>query len=460
MFNTLSHDEQPIIAQCTPRGAGALALIRISGIGSVDIASRLCVLAGPKLLHEQESHTIHYGFIRDELGQKLDQVMVLLTRAPRTFTGQDTVEITCHNNQFIIEAIIELACRHGVRLAQEGEFAKRAVINGKIDLIQAEAINEVIRANTQVALKKSLATLQGNLSHCLVQIERDLFKAFALSESSFEFIDEDMQFGIQIAEIIESTCATISTVSKNYHQQQQIRQGVKIALIGSVNAGKSSLFNALLNTERAIVTPIAGTTRDSIEAGLYKNGTYWTLIDTAGLRETEDIIEQEGIERSLKQAHQADIMLLVIDSSRDMTSEEAETYTKILSEYAKKVIVVYTKNDLLPLLKEKYDHEFIIQVSNTAQHTIDELENLIQQKVTSLFSSFESPFLLNQRQYTLLCEVERKLQAIGPLLKEDVQYELVSYHLKDALESLAQVTGKSVTEKGMDTIFKEFCIGK
>ena len=221
-------------------------------------------------------------------------------RSPKTFTGQDTVEITCHNNQFIIEEIINLAIANGARLAQQGEFTKRAVFNGKIDLVQAEAINELIHAQTQLALKQSLAQLTGSFSHCLASLEKELLKALALSEASFEFLDEEMDFAPQIQALISSLQNTITGIKKTFNQQQQIRQGIRIAIIGSVNAGKSSLFNALLNQDRAIVSAIAGTTRDAIEAGVYTKGNYWTLVDTAGLRQTHDIIEQEGIKRSLK----------------------------------------------------------------------------------------------------------------------------------------------------------------
>jgi len=332
----VSHDDQTIIAQCTPAGSGAIALLRVSGEHAIAMVTTFSKLASHKKLLDLPTHTIHFGWVIDTAGNHIDQVLFLLMRGPRTFTGQDTVEITCHNNPFIIESIIQAALNHGARLANSGEFTKRAVLNDKIDLIQAEAINELIHANTQSALKKSLAQLEGSFSHAVKNIESSLIKALALSEASFEFIDEeDLEFGKQILTIIETVLATIATLKVNFDQQKQIRQGVRIALIGAVNAGKSSLFNALLGKNRAIVTNIAGTTRDVIEAGLYRYGNYWTLIDTAGLRQSADHIEQEGIKRSFDEAHNADIILLVFDGSRAMTSEECAVYKELYAQYSK-----------------------------------------------------------------------------------------------------------------------------
>ena len=311
---------ETIIAQCTPQGTGAIALLRLSGDNTFAIADAISKLPGNKIISALPTHTIHYGWVVDKNGAHIDQVLFLLMRAPHTFTGDDTVEITCHNNPFIIQNITQAALAAGARLAQEGEFSRRAVSNNKIDIIQAEAINDLIHANTQLTLKQSLSQLEGSFSHWVVSIEKQLIKALALSDASFEFLDEEnMEFSTQIKEIIDAVLTTITNLKNTFNQQQQIRNGIRIAIIGSVNAGKSSLFNALLNQERAIVTNIAGTTRDAIEAGLYKNGNYWTLIDTAGLRTTDDIVEQLGISRSHEEAHKADIILLVFDGSQQLS---------------------------------------------------------------------------------------------------------------------------------------------
>lgn len=456
----LSHDEETIVARCTPAGSGALALIRLSGLQALEIASKISVLPNKKLLLEQPTHTIAYGWVVDSIGHTIDQVLFLIMHGPHTFTGQHTVEITCHNNPFLVEQIIAQTILHGARLAQEGEFTKRAVLNNKIDLIQAEAINELIHANTQHALKKSLAQLQGSFSSVVDMLEKELLKAIAFCEASFEFIDEEMQFDEQIKGALNQVLSTIAQLKINFDQQQQIKQGIRIALIGSVNAGKSSLFNSLLGTNRAIVTPIAGTTRDSIEAGLYKNNNYWTLIDTAGLRNTDDVVEQEGIKRSREEAQKADIILLVFDGSRNLTAHEATVYQELLETYQTKIIPVITKTDLPYTIAELLQRSDPITVSTQHKNTLASLEKNIETKIQSLFQALESPFLLNQRQYNLLLALEQKLHTIAPMLQPPLQYELLSYHLNDASAQLAQLTGKSISEASMDAVFREFCVGK
>src|SRR5579885_429691 len=452
----IAHDEQTIIAQCTPKGTGALALLRISGTDAVGIADKISKLASGKPLYDQPTHTVHYGFVLDDQRKPIDQVMFIVMRAPRTFTGQHTVEITCHNNPFIIEAIIVQAIIAGARLAQEGEFTKRAVQNNKIDLLQAEAINELINANTQQALKQSLSQLEGSFSSWILNIEKDLIKAFAFTQASFEFIDEEMEFGPQIKLIILDVINTIGSIKRTFTQQQHIRQGFRIALIGAVNAGKSSLFNAILNKKRAIVTNIAGTTRDAIEAGIYKTNNYWTLVDTAGLRQTDDAIEQEGIIRSHAEAHQADIILLVVDQARAMIDQERMVYEDLINRYSHKIIVVLNKADIPSVLTHHLSLKASITVSSTSRNNIEELEHLIEEKIAHLLAQSDAPFLLNQRQYNLLIGLEQKLNNVLTMFEGIVEYEILAYHLNEAIAQLTELTGKTISEQGMDAVFREF----
>ncbi|HEX4069116.1 MAG TPA: tRNA uridine-5-carboxymethylaminomethyl(34) synthesis GTPase MnmE [Candidatus Babeliales bacterium] len=456
-----SSSNDAIIAQCTPQGTGAIALLRLSGDNAFQIAGKISNLPGNKKISDLPTHTIHYGWVVDNNGTQIDQVLFLLMRAPHTFTGDNTVEITCHNNPFIIQNIIQAALVAGARLAQEGEFSRRAVNNNKIDILQAEAINDLIHANTQLALKQSLSQLEGSFSHWITTIEKQLIKALALSDASFEFLDEEnMEFSAQIREIIDTVLTTITNLKNSFNQQQQIRNGIRVAIIGSVNAGKSSLFNALLNQERAIVTNIAGTTRDAIEAGLYKNDNYWTLIDTAGLRTTDDIVEQMGIARSHEEAHKADIILLVFDGSQQLNGAESAVYQNLLNTYNDKIIIVTNKADLPQYSNLLIKNTTTYSVSNTDKSTISTLESAIQNKISSLFTSIGSPFLLNQRHYNNLLSLETKLMATKSLLCGSTSYELVSYHLQDTLTTLSELTGKTITEAGMDAVFREFCIGK
>jgi tRNA modification GTPase len=457
---------QSIIAQSTPTGKGAIALLRLSGVDVFTCADKFSSLPDHKKLSDQKTHTIHYGWVVDDQGNKIDQVLFLVMHGPHTFTGEDVLEITCHNNPFIVEMILQQAIRHGARLAQPGEFTRRAFENKKMDLVQAEAINELLCAQTEMALKKSLAQLEGSMSHWIAQIEHQLVKAYAWSEASFEFLDDAGDFGEHIKGQLQDIMAMLVHVKKTFDVQQQIRQGFRIALIGSVNAGKSSLFNRLLQQERSIVTDIAGTTRDTVEAGLYRNGNYWTLIDTAGLRQTADVIEQAGIQRSFDEAHKADIIILALDSSRVITPEEQTVYQDLLKLYDKKIILVATKADKASgssaivscCLVKSFDTALML--SSVTGQNCDQLEQAIEAKINSLLQKSDAPFLINKRQYSVLLVLERQLQTVLAMLDGSIQYEIVSYHLREMLEQVSALSGKSVSEAAMDMVFKEFCVGK
>jgi len=451
-----------IIAQCTPQGSGALALLRLSGTNAFTVGKKMANLASGKTLDHLKTHTIQYGWVVDTQGNHIDQVLFLIMHAPKTFTGENTLEITCHNNPFIIDAIIQQAIGHGARLAQPGEFTKQAVINNKLDILQAEAINELIHANTQQAMKQSLAQLQGSLSQHITDIESHLVKALALSEASFEFIEEDVSFDQQINEQLSKVSTAITTIHKQFDQQKQIRQGVRVAIIGTVNAGKSSLFNTLLGTQRAIVTSQAGTTRDTVEASIYYSGNYITLVDTAGLRKTNDAIEQEGINRSWNEAAQADIIFLVYDGSQNVSIQAQAIYQKILEHYPEKIIVIRNKADQanntpnkLPIVKDMLSFS---SKNGTGQQ---ELHSLLVEKIAELTQHGTTPFLLNQRQYTLVCSVEKKVHEAYKLLKKDrIAHELLSYHLQQAIAELGQLSGKTIHEKMLNSVFSTFCVGK
>lgn len=459
-MSILSYDEETIVAQCTPQGSGALALIRLSGENALAIADRISLLASGKKVSELPTHTIHFGWVVNDKQEKIDQVLFLLTHGPRTFTGQDTVEITGHNNQFLCAAIIQAALKAGARHAKEGEFSKRAVLNKKMDVLQAEAINELIQANTPIALKQSLAQLEGSLSSWVLQLEEKLMQALALAEASFEFLEDEMHFAPAIEKIMHTILADIAQIEKTFDQQQHIRQGIRIALLGAVNAGKSSLFNALIQKERAIVTDIPGTTRDTIEAGLYKKGFYWTVIDTAGLRETDDFIEKAGIERSLQEAQKADVILLVVDSSQALVPDQYTAYKKILTTHAHKTILICTKSDCGAESNNMFTEYAPIFCSSHTRAGIDAVERAIEQKIDALYQELHVPFLLNQRQFDLLKAIAIKVHQLMPLLSEPVAYELVSIHVKDMLHVISDLSGRSLNEKMLDTVFSTFCIGK
>lgn len=407
------------------------------------------------------SHTIHYGSVYNQHGEELDHVLFLLMRGPKSFTGEDTIEITCHNNPFIINNIIDALCSAGARTAQAGEFTRQAIENDKIDIIQAEAINELVHANSQKALSLSLAQIKGTLSAWIASIEEHLIKMLAFSEASFEFLDEEgISFLPQIQLLLEDIALAINTAQKATTAQKTIREGIKIVLIGSVNAGKSSLFNALVGSNRAIVTDIAGTTRDIIETGRYKDGYYQTFIDTAGIRETHDIIEQIGIQKSYEYATLADVIVLIFDASRPLSLQEQTVYKNIQNQHAHKIINIATKADLPKLLQEEYCHGIRHMISIKDDVSINMFETDLALHIQQCMQHTNIPFLLNQRHHDRLQTLAKHINILKQLLYDPVPYELVSHHIKEALSELAELTGKTISEKGMDTIFRQFCIGK
>lgn len=462
----LTDDQDPIIALCTPRGSGALALIRISGEGTINVADAISKLSSGQSLSNLPSHTIHHGYIvaGNQKVDIIDEVLFFLMLAPRTFTGQDTIEISCHNNPFIIERIINIACAAGARHARPGEFTKRSFLAGKIDLIQAESINDLIHAPSQAALNKALAQVKGSLSHHLQLVEEHLVELITLVEASFEFIEEeqrDLSLDEQIKAKTTLILTQLATLKKYFHQQRHIKQGIRIALIGTVNTGKSTLFNTLVGEQRAITANQAGTTRDSIEATRYVNGHFWTLIDTAGLRETADMIEQQGIERSFQEAQKADIIILVCDGTRNFSLQEQQIYQKIYEQHSEKSIVVINKIDhTRSFTRPAFFPNTLIEVSALNGHGIENLEASLEQKIIDLFAQFQSPFLLNQRHYTVLEKLSTKLITIEEHYQKGIHYELVSCELLAMLEQLSSLTGKNVHEKVLDTIFNNFCVGK
>jgi len=462
-------DQQAIVALCTPRGSGAIALIRISGNNALTVASSLARLSSARPLSEVQTHTIHHGFVIDQRSQEqVDEVLFLVMKAPRTFTGEDTVEITSHNNPFIIQRIIDLAVQCGARAARPGEFTKRAFIHGKMDLVQAEALNDMIHAQTELALKQSQAQLQGTLSRALAGVELQLVAVLGYVEATFEFLDEeqrDLDFAAAIAKRINAIGEEISMLKQHFALQKQVKQGVRVALVGSVNAGKSTLFNALVGSERAIVTDIPGTTRDSIEASVYKQGAFWLFIDTAGMRQTADIVEQKGIERSQAAVQEADVVLVIIDAARVMNPQEGEIYRQLLAAAGEKALVVFNKMDAVSLqpalaFLEKIEEQAIFYISAKHADGLQVLQSAVEERVQKLFAQAKSPYLLNQRQFTLLTEMQVDLEAIANTFGDGVHYELLAYHVKELLEKVSELTGKNVTEQVLDMVFGEFCVGK
>lgn len=447
-----------IAALCTPQGNGALALIRLSGPDTFAIAAE-CIECPGKSIKDAQPNRAYYARITQANGTLIDTVMAFAFRGPRSFTGEDTIEITCHNNAFIVNSIVQRLIECGARHAERGEFTRQAFENGKLDLVQAEAINELISAQSSYAAQQSLARLEGSLSSWMRDLESRLISALAWCEASFEFLDDDGDFAPVVAQKLQHALATITQVLAAAPAQKRIQEGLKIALVGSVNAGKSSLFNALLGKERAIVTDIAGTTRDTIENTLIINNTFVTLIDTAGLRQTDDIIEQQGIVRSHEAARDADIVLLVIDQSREATTAEIEAYTTLYEQYAAKILPVYNKSELPAQTSLNFANGLFVSARDKSG--IPVLKDEITKRIADILACATAPFSVNQRHMHVLENIAQSLpKIIDDLQAPMVHYELVSWHLRDVLSNVTGLTGKSVSEEALDRVFREFCVGK
>jgi len=450
-----------IVAQCTPKGAGAIAIVRLSGQGVFDIVARMSQLSGKKTILNLSSQSISYGFVLDHRSKKIDEVLFLVMRRPRTFTGEDTIEINCHNNQLIVEEIIATAIHFGARHAMPGEFTKRAVLNGKIDIVQAEAIHELIVASSSEQLRIALAQKEGSLSAYIATIEQMIYEILCFAQASFEFIEEENpEFYEHILQKISAVQDKILHIRSYFNQQQRIKEGMRIAIIGSVNAGKSSLFNALLKKNRALVSDTPGTTRDSIESNLFRDGIQFTLIDTAGIRKTNDKIEESGIKRSLEEAALADVILLVIGVDSLHDAQEQAAYQELYQQYKEKTLIVISKNDLTATQPIQLNFaDTVLPVSIFQEKSIDLLEKIILNRSKKLHGE-TTPFLISTRQFHLLLSIEELLKNMKKNLEQAKSYELIAADAVQALQIIAQVTGKTIQERGMDAIFERFCVGK
>jgi tRNA modification GTPase len=451
-----------IIACCTPPVTGALALIRISGPQALTITQKFTRLSKNKNITQALSHTILHGHvINTNTITDIDDVLLLIMHGPKTFTGYDTVEITCHGNLHIVQEIITQACCHGARKAQAGEFTRQAYENKKIDLLQAEAIADLIHAQTITARTAALAQLRGSLSETMNTIHNQLVTIAAWGQAELEFLDTQEDFSPQIQELTKKLLQNINKLLQDYDQNKQLRNGITIALIGPVNAGKSSLFNTLVGYNRAIVTPIPGTTRDTIHASINHQGNTITFIDTAGLRTTNDVIEQEGMKRSLEEIEQADIVVIVLDQSRVLTRQEQETFSEILHHNHTKSILVYNKADLPTKLKSVPQGTlYPVPISTVNKQGFEQLWHHIDQHISQLLSNTSTTWLINQRHYGHLLTLKNQLLTILDLLDQQTSTEILVYHIEQALNELSDMTGTTVNQQIMDTVFKTFCVGK
>ena len=455
-----------IAAISTAPGEGAIGIVRISGDLAISIASSI-YQCGTKQLEEQKTHTIHYGHIVDpKSGEVYDEIMVSVLRAPKTFTREDIVEINCHGGIVAINRVLQLVLRMGARLAEPGEFTKRAFLNGRIDLSQAEAVMDLIRAKTDKSMQLAMRQLDGQLSHLIQNLRQEILNTLAQVEVNIDYpeYDDVEEMTLQLLrektqQVLQGIRALLNTAS----QGKILRDGLKTAIVGRPNVGKSSLLNVLLREEKAIVTDIAGTTRDTIEEYVNVRGVPLQLIDTAGIRETDDVVEKIGVERSRKALKEADFVLLLLNQSETLQEEDIR-----LLETTKgmKRIILFNKTDLPSKLSTEdiapyAQEEEIVTTSMLNKEGIDQLE----EKIAGYFfqgqmNERDATYLSNTRHIALLEKAEQALVEVQNGIEMEMPVDLIQIDFTRAWDLLGEITGDSVQDELLTQLFSQFCLGK
>lgn len=456
-FNMIQEHADTIIALATPAGSGAIAVIRLSGADAIDITNK--VFRG-KDLSKQASHTIHFGTIRE--GETiLDEVLVSLFVAPHSYTKENVVEISTHGSAYIIESIIRLMIRHGARAAKPGEFTLRAFLNGGMDLSQAEAVADLIASNSQASHQVALQQMRGGFSNELKALREQLIHFASLIELELDFSEEDVEFAHrgELKQLILRIEAILSRLIHSFEQGNVMKNGVPVVIAGKPNVGKSTLLNALLNEERAIVSDIAGTTRDTIEDEMTIGGVVFRFIDTAGIRHTEDVIEAKGVERTLEKMKQAKLIIYLVDPLQQL--KDIEQQLEEVGQHNIPMVAVVNKSDLLSpqQLQELaiFNPAFI---SARNKEGIDELKTEILQKVNLHKISTEDVLVTNIRHVEALQKTRESLERVLQGIDNPVTSDFLAMDIKQALYYLGEITGTVTTDDLLDNIFSKFCIGK
>ena len=456
--------EKTIAAISTAMSASGIGIVRISGDEAMDVISRIYRSKnGKKNIREVQSHTIHYGFIYD--GEDVvDEVLVMIMRGPHTYTGEDTVEIDCHGGVYAMKKVLETVLKNGAVIAEPGEFTKRAFLNGRLDLSQAEAVMDVIQARNSMALKSSVEQLKGSVQRAVKEIRSRLLYQIAYIESALDDPEHyDLEgYPQELAKIVDKEAGEITDLLKTADDGRMIQEGIKTVILGKPNAGKSSLLNFLVGEDRAIVTEIEGTTRDILEEYISLNGITLRVIDTAGIRETEDIVEKIGVGKAKQMAEDADLILYVVDSSRPLDDND-EDIIELLS--GRKSIVIYNKTYLEPVvnmakLQERTGNP-VIPVSIVEEKGIRKLEEEIKNMFFKGELSFnDEVYITNARHKAALEEARESLKLVKNSIDMGMAEDFFSIDLMNAYESLGRIVGESVGEDLVNEIFSKFCTGK
>ena len=455
-----------ICAPATVPGTGAISVIRVSGKGSLELADKVISLRKGSIA-QSKGYTLHFGSIFASDGSLLDEVIVSVFRAPNSYTGEDGVEISCHSSKYIVSETIGLLCEKGCRMAGPGEFTQRAYLNGKMDLAQAEAVADVIAADSKAALRVAQSQLRGEYSAAFKELRDALVRLSALVELELDFSEEEVEFASRemIIGLAESAIAKMSRLRDSYRVGNALKNGVPVAIVGAPNVGKSTLLNALLGEDRAITSDIPGTTRDTVEESIVIEGVRYRFIDTAGIRETEQMIERLGIERSLAKIRDAAIVICLLDATKKDESEQMLSKVESLIDAEnQKIIVVANKSDLNGNVKEELSglSEGAISISALRKEGLRELEKAIVK--CGFADTDEHVIVTSARHYNALSSAVESLRAVVRAVREGISEELLAEDLRAAIcdiNSIFASTSDSITpDEVLGEVFGKFCIGK
>ncbi len=455
----LSGWDDTIVALATPQGIGAIGVIRVSGKDSFAVVNELFP---SKDLLQQASHTLHVGFIKDG-GQVLDEVVLSLYRSPRSYTGEDVIEISCHGSPFIQENIIRAIMQKGLRMAKPGEFTQRAFLNGKLDLTQAEAVADLIASNTEASRRTALHSMRGGFSNDLQHLRDQLIRFSALIELELDFSQEDVAFAdrTQLNTLVQQLTNATQKLISSFQLGNVIKNGVQVAIIGKPNAGKSTLLNTLLNENRAIVSELEGTTRDTIEEILNINGVLFRLIDTAGIREhTVDYAESQGVERSLKKMRSAHVVIYLFDVNETSTAELQNTVNDLEKENIQYLLAGNKSDQGAIDHQQKFSSFPVIFISAKQRLHIDQLKKALVDKTIQGDLQAESTIVTNARHHDALQKLAASLADVQNGLDDQITSDLLALDIRQCLHYLGTITGQITNEDQLDFIFSKFCIGK
>ena len=467
--------QETIVALASPAGAGAIAVIRLSGTEALTIAEQVFQSVSGKSLSKQKTHTIHLGHIVDE-GKVLDQVLLSIFKNPHSYTGEDVVEISCHGSTYIQQQIIQLLLRKGCRMAQAGEFTLRAFLNGKLDLSQAEAVADLISSDNEASHQIALQQMRGGFSNEIAKLREELLNFASLIELELDFAEEDVEFAdrTQFSELLTRIEFVLKRLIDSFAVGNVIKNGIPVAIVGEPNVGKSTLLNALLNEERAIVSEIAGTTRDTIEDELVIGGIGFRFIDTAGIRETKDVVESIGIKKTFEKIEQAQVVLYLIDGCQLSVVGKLENLiieiNKTKNQFPQKpIIIVINKKDLISddvvstinkKLTTVNGEPTTIFISAKNNIGIDELKNQLLSFVNTGALRNNETIVTNTRHYDSLLKALEEIQKVKFGLQSNVSSDLMAIDIKQALYYFGEITGEVTNDELLGNIFANFCIGK